>query len=171
MVKSSQPPDVSCTLAAWPPLQDFSNQSTLSKSNVQNKPWVVSTLSWTEREVTSSLKNRLQEPQCSRSRLTCLSTNPSVSFIKRWRIAFLTIDKVSIPNFVLPLPVKLSHNVASITGRQLSKIHWKKEILQTRSSLQQERERVFQKNSHHSIVSWTNYKQLLISIHISLLID
>lgn len=79
MVKSSQPPDVSCTLAAWPPLQDFSNQSTLSKSNVQNKPWVVSTLSWTEREVTSSLKNRPQEPQCSRSRPTCQSTNPSVS--------------------------------------------------------------------------------------------
>merc|ERR1712235_13057 len=45
VVKSSQPPDVSCTLAACPPLQDFSNQSTLSKSNVQNKPWVVSTLS------------------------------------------------------------------------------------------------------------------------------
>merc|ERR1719259_131761 len=49
--------------------------------------------------------------------------------------------------------------------------HWQKEILHTRLSLQQERERVFQKNSHHSIVSWTNYKQLLISTHISLLID
>jgi len=67
--------------------------------------------------------------------------------------------------------VKLSHNVASITGRQLSKIHWKKAILQTRLWQPPERERVFQKNSHHSIVSWTNYKQLLISIHISLLID
>merc|ERR1711953_1039396 len=86
-------------------------------------------------------QNRLPEPQCSKSRPTYRSMNPS------------DLTPIFVPQHL----VRLSHNVLSIIGRQLFKIHWKKVHWPTRSSSQQENEKVFRLNYHHWIDSLINY--------------
>merc|ERR1719245_1145178 len=140
--KSSPPPEGFYTLASSLLNQDSSNQSTWSKSSAQKPPSAVSTAYSTEREVTYSKKPRRPVPQCSSSKLIFQSMN--------------RLD--SLPTLGQQPVVKPSHSVCSITGRLSTTIHSMKPRNPTKSLKPREREKVFQKASHHSIGSLINYK-------------
>merc|ERR1719220_906259 len=115
---------------------DFWNPSFKSKFNAQNLPSVVSTVSLTNDEVTSTKNSKFQALPCLPSKLTCQSTNPSVS-------SHIS-DKKPV--------VKPSPNVSSITGKPLPPTPWMKALKPTRSSPVFENEKV----KHLLSLLWTD---------------
>merc|ERR1712173_188262 len=126
----------------------FSNPSTSARSNAQSPPSVVSTVSLTKGEVTSTKSPKFPELPCLPSKLTCQSTSLLVSW--------LTYDLLPVAKPFLSACLiigKFYHPALLTTARS-----------HRRSLRVSERERVSHQLSHRLTDFMTSCKLLIVNL-------